>query len=264
MPKYCLFWLMHTFETLFSTAFYIPFLPFTFSLLHFVYQLLLSARYYWYPLRPMRGYLWIPGTWGSKDTWEPKGTWEFPRILENICIYWRSVFTFYANILWDKTMMYNNRMINGKEKKLSIPRENSPQILRYPLDIRNKRIYTYFLALIIIISLVTSFSHQLMLVIFHWSLNDSNPGLFWVFLLILTMLWFGWSWFFLWFPILPSFFPNLWGPFQVHQLQLVSLSTSCFTFFFFSFPARSKCLSIFSLSFTFTLWSTKAKKSTRS
>ena len=43
---------------------------------------------------------------------------------------------------------------------------------------------------------------------------------------ILSMVHSGWSQFILWFPILPIPFPSLWVPFQVHHLQLVSLSPS--------------------------------------
>ena len=47
-----------------------------------------------------------------------------------------------------------------------------------------------------------------------------------------------------------------WGPFQVYQLQLVSLSPVCSTRFFFNFCflVRFKYLFIFLLSFIFTLW----------
>ena len=53
-------------------------------------------------------------------------------------------------------------------------------------------------------------------------------------------------------------FSNPLGLFQVHQLQLVSPSSSCFTvlflFCFFGSLARSKNLLIFLLSFIFTWW----------
>ena len=58
---------------------------------------------------------------------------------------------------------------------------------------------------------------------FNWSPSDSkSPILFWVFLLILTVLWSGCSLFFLWFPVTPISFLRPWGPFQGHQLQLLS------------------------------------------
>ena len=76
------------------------------------------------------------------------------------------------------------------------------------------------------------------------------PGLFSVFCLISKMLLPGWSRFFLWFSTPPVFSPNLWSPFQAHQLQLVSSSPACFTvcfsslvrswhlfFYFFYFPS---------------------------
>ena len=56
-----------------------------------------------------------------------------------------------------------------------------------------------------------------------------------------------------------SLFPSLWIPFQVHQLQLVSPSSSSSTDF--CFLARSKYFSIFMLSFMFTLWSAGIAKS---
>ena len=55
-----------------------------------------------------------------------------------------------------------------------------------------------------------------------------SPRFFKVFWPILTMS--GWFWFF-WFPILLVSFPYIRRPFQVHQLQLVSPSPSCFTAF---------------------------------
>ena len=41
----------------------------------------------------------------------------------------------------------------------------------------------------------------------------------------------GWSQFFLWSPVPPISFPNLWRPFQGHQLELLSLLCSCSTTF---------------------------------
>ena len=48
-----------------------------------------------------------------------------------------------------------------------------------------------------------------------------------------------------------SLFTFLWGLYRAYQLQLVSRSPSCFHCFFSSL-ARSRCLSLFSLSFNFT------------
>ena len=48
----------------------------------------------------------------------------------------------------------------------------------------------------------------------------------------------------------PNFFPDLWGQFQEYQLVLVSVS--CSTAFFFYSLVRSKYFLIFSLSFIFT------------
>ena len=53
---------------------------------------------------------------------------------------------------------------------------------------------------------------------------------------------------------------NFWGLFQVHQLQLISPSLSCSVVF--TSLAISRYLSLFSLSFNFTLGSTGMAKST--
>ena len=83
--------------------------------------------------------------------------------------------------------------------------------------------------IMIIISPFASFSLQRQLMVVRWSLSDiRSPGLFSVFWTNLTMLQSGWSRVF-WFSLLLDPFPNLWGPFQVHQLQLVSPSPSCYT-----------------------------------
>ena len=58
------------------------------------------------------------------------------------------------------------------------------------------------------------------------------PGLFSVFLLILKVLWIGWSRIFHRTPILPVSFLSLWVSFHVDQLQLVSPSISCSTVIF--------------------------------
>ena len=50
-----------------------------------------------------------------------------------------------------------------------------------------------------------------------------SPGLFWVFWQIAAVQYSGWFQSFLWFPNYPNPFPILLGPFQVHQLQLLSL-----------------------------------------
>ena len=54
-----------------------------------------------------------------------------------------------------------------------------------------------------------------------------SPGLFLVFWPTSTMLLFRWSLLVLRFPTPPGLLLNLWGSFQVHQLQLVSPSPSC-------------------------------------
>ena len=100
------------------------------------------------------------------------------------------------------------------------------------------------------------YSHQRWVAICHWSLSDSkSPRVSWTFLSILADL----NCIVVWMvSILPltsnstTLFSDSFGtPFQVHQLQLVSPSSSCFSFC--SSLARSKYLSIFLLSFIFTL-----------
>ena len=70
-----------------------------------------------------------------------------------------------------------------------------------------------------------------------------------IFCLILIMLPFGWDRFVLWFPTFLIPFPSLSGPFQVRQLQLISLSRLCCVSFFSSL-ARSNYLSLLSLWFS--------------
>ena len=87
--------------------------------------------------------------------------------------------------------------------------------------------------------------------VFHLSLSDSkSPQVSRILLcfLILTMLRFEWSWFFLWIPIPPV----LWELFQASQQQLLSLLPLCYIVCFSSL-ARSKYLSIILLSLIFTL-----------
>ena len=64
---------------------------------------------------------------------------------------------------------------------------------------------------------------------------------------------------FLWFITLLVPLLGLWGLLRAHKLQLLSPSLSCsvfLLFFFFSSLEMFKYTSLFSLSFTFTLWST--------
>ena len=58
-----------------------------------------------------------------------------------------------------------------------------------------------------------------------------------------------------------DFLPSPWGLFRAHQLQLISPSPSC-SIVFFNSLASSKYLSLFSLSFNFTLGSAGTAKST--
>ena len=64
--------------------------------------------------------------------------------------------------------------------------------------------------------------------------------------------------FFHWFQIPPVFFLNHWGPFQPHQLQLVSSSLLCSTDFFSS-PTWSNNFSVFWFSFISILIHRKIK-----
>ena len=104
---------------------------------------------------------------------------------------------------------------------------------------------------------------------FYWSLSDSkslqSPGLFSVFWPILFILLTVWSPLVLWFLNLPFSLSILWGLFQLHHLLLISPSPSCSfvcLLFFFSSLAGSWYLSLFYLSFNFSLWSTGTAKST--
>ena len=75
-----------------------------------------------------------------------------------------------------------------------------------------------------------------------------------------------WSRFFIWSSVLLVSFPGFWWPIQVHQIQLVSLSPSCFTAFSAIWHDLSICLSLFFIylfffSFIFILWSAGTRKS---
>ena len=87
-----------------------------------------------------------------------------------------------------------------------------------------------------------------------WIFNSvwvTSPGLFYIFLSILTWLWFGWC---------KSFsskvssisFPGLWWRFQVHQLQ-TDITITFINSIFVSSLARSIYLLRFSVSFIFSL-----------
>ena len=75
------------------------------------------------------------------------------------------------------------------------------------------------------------------------------------------MLLFVWSSLVLLFPSFPVLVPILWSPYRARLLQLVSPSLSC-CIVFFSSLARSRYLSLFSFSFSFTLWSAGTAKFT--
>ena len=82
-----------------------------------------------------------------------------------------------------------------------------------------------------------------------------SPGLFSVFWSILVMLYSGWSLLVFWFLSFLVPLTILRRLFQVYKLQLESLSPSCsIVCFFFSSLARSRYLSLSSLSLYFTLW----------
>ena len=94
---------------------------------------------------------------------------------------------------------------------------------------------TYISVHIIIIYSFSSFSHQSLLMVSHWILRDSRS------------------------PLVPV--PILCWLYLKLQLQLVSPSPSSSTDFFSSL-ARSRYLSFFSLSFSFTLWLAETAKTT--
>ena len=108
---------------------------------------------------------------------------------------------------------------------------------------------TFFYANIIIIS--CEFFTPTLPTSFHWSLSDSKPPQISITLLNILA---EWSWFFLWFPIVPVIFPSSWGPFQAHQLQLVSRSPSCSTALFSSL---TKLLLLLLLVYSLTVFHTR-------
>ena len=63
---------------------------------------------------------------------------------------------------------------------------------------------------------------------FKWQQVSSE--VFWP---ISTILWCGWSWFFLWLLINPAFFLNLWKPFQKYQLPIHCHSYEPHLFWYF-------------------------------
>ena len=114
-----------------------------------------------------------------------------------------------------------------------------------------------FIFIIIIISLLGSFSHQCQLIVFHWSVSDGlSPRLSRTLLSILANINNVAVLMILILPLISNSASSLlspWGLFQLHQLLLVSLSP--YSTAFFRTLVGSKYLSIFSISFIFTLWS---------
>ena len=95
--------------------------------------------------------------------------------------------------------------------------------------------------------------------IFNWSLS-ATPELFSVFWVILVMLLSGWSLLFFYFSSFPVSVPILWGLFQVHQLQLVSLSPSC-SIDFLKLSSNVLVLTSLFAFFYFILWSAETADS---
>ena len=99
---------------------------------------------------------------------------------------------------------------------------------------------------------------------FYWSMSDRKcPQISRTLLSILTDLnkaVVGWFPLVHLFPNLLVPLPILWELFQVHQLQFVSPSPSCSIVLFRSL-AMTRYLSLFSLTFNFTLWSAGTEKS---
>ena len=125
-----------------------------------------------------------------------------------------------------------------------------------------KDIIIVIIIIIIIIIITTTtttalrvFLHQCQLMVFHWSLSDSNsPQVSRKFLSILA-------------DIVVWMVSTISSNFQVfHSLyQFFGDFSECITFMFqslFSSLARSRYLSLFLLSFNFTLWSARTAKST--
>ena len=86
-----------------------------------------------------------------------------------------------------------------------------------------------------------------------------SPGLFKVFLQVLTVLQFSWSRFFRWSPYLPTFL-DFWGLYHEFQLLLVSLTTSCSVSFLLS--GKIQVFVIRFVFFYFPPWSNRTAKST--
>ena len=95
--------------------------------------------------------------------------------------------------------------------------------------------------IIIIILLFWNFFILFQLMVFHWSLSDSNllksSGLFSVLWAIFITLSFGWSPLAFLFLILPVSLSTLWWLHRAHRLQLVSLSRWC-SIVFFQFSSK--------------------------
>ena len=103
------------------------------------------------------------------------------------------------------------------------------------------------------------------MIVFHWSLSDSkSPQVSRTLLSILVnhnnaVVWMVWTFFLFSSLLVPS--PILWWLYRAHQLQLVPPLPLCFIVFFSSL-ARSRYLSLFSPTFSFTLWFAGTAKST--
>ena len=91
----------------------------------------------------------------------------------------------------------------------------------------------------VIIILLTSFSHQCLVVIFYWNQSDGkSPEVTRTPLSILADLNSSVDWMVSILPLIFNsssfFFPSLWWPFLEHQLQLVSPLPTCSKDFYFS------------------------------
>ena len=141
----------------------------------------------------------------------------------------------------------------------------SNEYIRHTLGLTSSRSVVssyevYFKAVIIIISRLARFLHQHKLVVWVTASFLISPGFFSVFSPILKILWSGWSRFFLWFSNPPASFSNLLK--TVPSAPTTNGITVTFIFHrYFSSLARSKYLSIFSISFIFTLCSAGTAKS---